>query len=254
MSIVFQKYAEYYDLLYQDKDYERECNFLEQIFQACSVKPIVNILELGCGTGGHAIPLVKRGYKVTGIEPSSTMLQIAKVRGKKENLKLSFHQADIRSFDLKTKFDAALAMFAVVNYLPTNNDLQISFANIRGHLEKDSLFVFDVWNGLAVLRILPEVRVKIAEDKEKRIIRIAQPELDAFNHLCRVHYRLLILQNNALVDEFEETHVIRYLFPQEIVHYLEDAEFEVLKICPFLNLEGNTDENVWNITIIAKAI
>lgn len=254
MSEVFQKYAKYYELLYKDKDYKRECDFLEGIFQSFGAKRITNILEIGCGTGGHAIPLAKRGYKITGIDPSSTMLQIAKRKSKGENVTLSLHQADVRNFNLRTRFDAALAMFAVISYLPTNNDLKLSFANVRRHLGKDSLFVFDVWNGLAVLRILPEVRIKIIEDKERRILRIAQPELDAFNHLCRVHYHLLILQNNTVINEVEETHIIRYLFPQEIIHYLEDAGFEVLKICPFLDLEGKVDENEWNITVIGKAI
>ncbi len=92
------------------------------------------------------------------------------------------------------------------------------------------------------------------EDNELRVIRIAQPELDAFNHLCRVHYRLLVNQGKALVDEITETHVVRYYFPQEITHYLKESGFAVLKICPFLDVDGKVDENAWNIAAIAKAV
>ena len=56
-----------------------------------------------------------------------------------------------------------------------------------------------------------------------------------------------------LIDEVEETHVSRFFFPQEVCHYLADAGFEVLKICPFLDLDGKVDENVWNITVVAQA-
>ena len=30
--MVFEGYAAYYDALYEDKDYETECDFLEQVF------------------------------------------------------------------------------------------------------------------------------------------------------------------------------------------------------------------------------
>jgi len=46
----FKDYAEYYDLIYEDKDYEREVEFLEEIFGENKPK---KILEIGCGTGNY---------------------------------------------------------------------------------------------------------------------------------------------------------------------------------------------------------
>ncbi len=251
---LFEKYAEYYDLLYQDKDYEKECDFLEEIFQKFSSIPIKTILDGGCGAGGHAFPLAKRGYKVIGIDRSDVMVTKAREKEEELNLGIEFQVSDLQHFDLNQKFDAFLCMFAVMNYIIQTEDILIILENIRKHLEKNSLFVFDCWNGLAILRVLPSPRIKIVEDKEKRIIRIAQPELDAFNHLCKVHYRGLVIQSHNIIDEFEEFHIIRYFFPQEIIHYLKDAGFEVLRMSPFLDLNGRVDENVWNIAIIAKAV
>lgn len=247
-----EKHATYYDLLYSDKDYEKECNFVEAIFQKYALSSVNTILEAGCGTGGHAIPFAKRGYEVVGFDLSEAMIR--RTREKAEGIaNLKFHVMDLRNFQLNTKFDACICMFAVMGYVTENKDVERTLINIKKHLKKDSLFVFDFWNGLAVLRILPAVRVKVVEDKGMKIIRTAEPELDAFNHICKVHYRLIITENKKIVDETEETHVVRFYFPQEIKHYLEDAGFEVLKICPFLDLSGKVDENVWNITTIAKA-
>ncbi|MFC1940389.1 class I SAM-dependent DNA methyltransferase [Chloroflexota bacterium] len=251
--MVFDKYAEYYDLIYQDKDYEKECDFIEDIFAQHSAKQIKSVLDVGCGTGGHAIPLSKRGYKVTGIDSSAGMIKRAKEKSKSAS-NPDFKVMDLLKLNLDDKFDVCICMFAVMDYITQTEDILKTLRTIREHLVKDSLFIFDFWNGLAVLRTLPSVRVKSAEDKGKRVIRIAEPELDAFNHLCRVHYHLLILQNNTLLDEFEETHTIRYFFPQERVHYLQDCGFEPLQFCPFLDLEGRVDENVWNVTAIARAI
>ena len=54
-----------YDLIYEDKDYEGECNFVEEILQRFSPHPVETILDGGCGTGNHVIPLAERGYRVT---------------------------------------------------------------------------------------------------------------------------------------------------------------------------------------------
>ena len=32
-DLSFKNYAKYYDFLYQDKDYDRECDFVEEIFE-----------------------------------------------------------------------------------------------------------------------------------------------------------------------------------------------------------------------------
>jgi len=250
---VFGTYGEYYDIFYSDKDYEQECVFVEKVFEAYSPKPVKNILDIGCGTGGHSILLACRGYRVTGIDASSVMIKRARKKAREFGTDLKFHHRDIRNFDLKTKYDASISMFAVIDYLTETDDILTAMKNIRRHLKPDSLFVFDFWNGLAVLRVLPSVRVKVVESDGRRIIRTVHPEMDALNHICKSHYHVLVTQNDTILDEFKETHEVRYFFPQELAHYLDDAGFELLKFCPFLRLDGKVDENEWNITAIARA-
>ncbi len=63
MQKVFDTYGEYYDIFYSDKDYENECDFIQEIFKAYSAKPVKSILDVGCGTGGHSIVLARRATK-----------------------------------------------------------------------------------------------------------------------------------------------------------------------------------------------
>ena len=75
--------AEVYDLIYKDKDYERECDFLEEIFKKYStIFPVKTVLDAGCGSGGHAIPLAKRGYRVVGFDLSEVMISQARKKAK----------------------------------------------------------------------------------------------------------------------------------------------------------------------------
>ena len=50
MNPVFDTYAHYYDLLYQDKDYVAEAEYVAAYIQSHSPQA-ERILELGCGTG-----------------------------------------------------------------------------------------------------------------------------------------------------------------------------------------------------------
>ena len=243
----FRDYASYYDLIYKDKDYKKEVDFIEEIFEDTH-KP-ERILEVGCGTGSYTKILLERGYEVTAVDISEDMLKIAR-----EKCACKFIEGDIRDITINERFDTCIAMFAVMGYMTENSDISKAVNNIHRHLKPNGIFIFDVWNGLAVMRLLPEQRIKEVENDEIKIIRVAVPNLRAFEHICEVNYKLLILNKaESTVNEINEKHVVRFYFPQEITYYLEDAGFEVLKICPFMDLNGKVDENVWNITVIARA-
>lgn len=249
----FCDYARYYDLTYRDKDYDGECAFLEQVFERFSTRPVKSILDVGCGTGEHAMSLAGMGHVVTGIDVSERAIELARSKFRKHHRRARFVAADMRSFHLISTFDACICMFAAIGYLPETRDIQAALARIREHLDEGSLFVFDCWNGLAVLRTLPSVRVRTLRDGTRDVLRIAEPELDAFHHLCRVKYQLIVSEGNTIVDRIEETHVMRFLFPQEIAHYLDEAGFRVLHMCSFPDLKQGVDENAWNIAVVAAA-
>ena len=249
---VFKNYANYYDYLYEDKNYQEECDFIEEAFKKYSKLKPENILELGCGTGGHAIPLAGRKYRMTGIDASEGMLKKAREKAGSLGLDMDLQLCDIRNFQFGRSFDAIICMFAVFNYLTETCDIDKTLRNVKKHLNKGGLFVIDIWNGLAVMRILPSTRVKIIEHNATKIIRTVEPELDAVNHICRNHYTMLVLEKGKLIEEIKETHVIRFLFPQEIKYHLEQAGFEVMKMCEFPRMEGRINENIWNIAVISR--
>ena len=254
MERAFQSYGKYYDIIYADKDYEKECDFLEEIFRRYSKSVPKTILDVGCGTGGHAILLARRGYEVAGIDASEIMIGIAKEKASKSRVNVDFYVMDLRELGLNKKFDACICMFAVMDYLTDNQDIQKALLSVRKHLENGSLFVFDFWYGPAVLTILPSTRMKTIEKNGMRVIRFATPHLDTLHHLCVVNYHLIATRKNQIIDEVKEKHRVRFFFPEEIKHYLEENSFKLLKLCPFLDLNAEPSEGVWNATAISQAI
>lgn len=100
-----KEYANQYDTFYQDKDYEAECNLIEETFYRYAEKQAVkSILDLGCGTGNHAIPFARRGYQVTGVDRSSEMIETAKAKIQSQTLppqlQTQFLEGDVRSLKL----------------------------------------------------------------------------------------------------------------------------------------------------------
>jgi len=251
---VFEDYANFYDILYQDKDYQSECDFLEEVFKKYAKYPIRTILDLGCGTGGHSLILAERGYRVTGVDFSEKMLEIGRDKAKEKEMSVEFLQGDIGNLNLNGKFDAAIAMFAVMSYQTTNKDIENALKSVRKHLNSKGLFVFDVWFGPAVISQQPTDRAKVIEQEKERVIRIAHPALDIINHVVQVNYRVIRICGDKILEETEESHLMRFFFPQELTYFLEKNGFIIHKISPFMSLSREPNITDWNISIIAEAV
>ena len=240
--------AKVYDLLYKEKDYEKEVDFIIKFLEENNIKKESKILELGCGTGNYLSIFSKKGYDIEGMDLSEEMLKIA---GQKCSCKLT--QGDIVNFDLERKFDVCIVMFDVLSYITKNQDLERGLQNIKNHLNERGLLIFQVWNGLGVLNERPEGRVKIEENENLRIIRIADPLLKSFENVVDVNYTYLILDKEKnLLDEIHETHSMRFFFQKEIEYFLIKAGFEVLHISDFLNKEKPADDSTWSMFVVAK--
>ncbi len=82
----------------------QEVDFIER---ALGVKPAARILDLGCGAGRHAIELALRGYRVTGIDISPWLLEVARQRAAEAGVDVAFVQGSLA--DLPKLLDAAVA-------------------------------------------------------------------------------------------------------------------------------------------------
>ena len=75
-------YARAYDALYEGKDYESECDLLLDVLREADGRDVHRILDLGCGTGSHALVLAERGLDVVGVDRSADMTEIARRKGR----------------------------------------------------------------------------------------------------------------------------------------------------------------------------
>lgn len=243
-------YANLYDALYQDKDYVKECNFIEEIFKDKKIN-VKKILDLGCGTGSHDIILAQRGYSVTGIDKSGHMLKIARQKIKENNLKVKFIQGDVTITSFTEKFDAVISMFAVMSYQVTNKELEAFCKTARKHLKEGGIFIADFWNGLAVLEEKPIPKIKEVQLRGRKIIRTTMPILNLVDHRVDIIFHTLEIKDTEIISEVKETHRMRFIFPKEIQYYLKCCSFKEVQFCPFMKLRTKLSSKDWIVTVIA---
>jgi SAM-dependent methyltransferase len=254
-TAAFADYARYYDLLYRDKDYGAEAEYVANLIHKFH-SSARSILELGSGTGTHASLLAEKGFTVHGIERSPQMLAQSLTLTENKNAghdRLTFAAGDIRQIRLNKRFDAVIALFHVISYQTTNEDVTAAFETARQHLNPGGVFIFDAWYGPAVLTDHPELRIKTVADEHMSVTRIAEPVVHLNENLVDVNYHLFVrsFATNA-VHELRETHVMRYFFKPEIERIAAYSGFQYLRAEEWLS--GRTIEcNTWGVCFVLKA-
>lgn len=147
----YQAFFENYGNTYEKEPYTKgtkgECDFIEK---EVGYKKGIKILDIGCGTGRHAIELAIRGYQVTGVDLSDSMLQKARQNAKQQQAHVIFEKHDARALPYTSEFDLAIMLCGGAFPLMETDEMNYRIlANASKALKpKNSKFVFATLNGL----------------------------------------------------------------------------------------------------------
>lgn len=229
---VFGHYADYYDLLYRDKDYAGEAEFVQRLLERYAPR-CGALLELGSGTGRHAIEFARRGYSVSGVDRSARM--VARARATFRRLppklrdRLEVRRGDVTAYSSPRGFDAVISLFHVVNYQLTDRARHGMFRAARAALSPGGMFIFDFWYGPGVLADPPAVRVRRVSAPNVKVTRLAEPAFDSKRNVVDVNFTLFVTRTRTgQVRAFEEKHSMRILYLAEIKRLARLARFRVV--------------------------
>ena len=212
----YGRIASVYDELMTDVDYDSWFRHYMGILEMSS--PVSRVLELGCGTGNMTFRLI-RHFDVHAVDASEEML--AKARQKAVQMtaphELTFECADMAGFEARGPFDAAIAVFDVMNCAETYERLKAVCSHVSSVLAVGGRFLFDVNTELAFrLRLFDEDVVRLE---------------DEYAHIWRGEYdestkrEVVEMKFYKGEEKFCETHVQRAHSREEIVSALEGAGF-----------------------------
>ena len=256
MAKPYDKYSEVYDFLFENEiDYDKDVAFVKKLITPHSYQQEVTVLDLGCGTGTHAIKLAKEGFKVIGIDISEKMIKRAIEKAKKEDVFVEFLVQDMKKVNIPTKVDCAISLFGSFSYLLSNADLKKFFGSLNRYLKKGGFLVLDIVNreGASKGRFL---KWRLKEKGNKIVIRLNESELDEKTGLIKGVYHFLIIENRRLIDRFTEIHTIRTYALDEIKKILQDYGYTILNFYswPLLDEKVSEVKKSFVVRVVAKKI
>lgn len=143
---LFENYAAKYDQEIFTQGTCGECDFIEQ---ELNFSKNLKIIDVGCGTGRHAIELVKRGYQVTGIDLSDSQLKRAGEKAAAAGLTIDFRKHDARDLPFSAEFDAAIMLCEGGFPLMETDEMNFAILQSVSHaLKENALLIFTTLNGL----------------------------------------------------------------------------------------------------------
>lgn len=143
----YQAMAPVYDDFTAHYDYEGWLTDLLRILEPHGLTGR-RLLDVACGTGKSFLPMLPRGWRVTGCDISPAMVALAEAKAG-DSVALSV--ADMRDLPKLGEFDLVWALDDAINYLLSVGELDKAFAGMRDNLTSTGLLLFDV-NELLVYR------------------------------------------------------------------------------------------------------
>ena len=230
-------YAKCYDEIHAQKDYPGEVSFITDLFlEFCNLE-LNSVLDVGCGTGNHAVLLSDR-YDVVGVDLSEDMIAMA--REKESEAK--FYCCDVSEIE-ESGFELAISMFNVVNHIKHIQRLYLFFQGISSKLVSGGIFVFECWNGVAAIRDVPKDVVNSVGTLKKEI----RVENDLMNLEVKFE-NCVSWSGKGFTNNFSH-----FLWPVKVYKdLLELCGVSVCQICPIFDSTRDATESDWKVVMVCR--
>ena len=202
-------YVRAYDVMYADKAYDAETAYVLRALREGNIGS-GRMLSLGAGTLNYELRLAREGFSIIGIDVSEAMVALGKAKLQHEGaLPVSLSVGDMRLLpNYSEPFDVALALFNVISYCRTPEELELVFGGVARNLREGGLFVLDCWNGEAVRRSPPVDREKIFPLGTHRLVRTTKV-ISASDAMFELSITLQELDGEHILAEGTEIHQVR---------------------------------------------
>lgn len=222
----YEELFENYGVKYDNESFTQgtagECDFIEK---EIGYDKSTKILDIGCGTGRHAIELAKRGYSVVGIDLSESQLKRAREKAAQQNLKIDFQRYDARELLFKSEFDLAIMLceggFSLMETDEMNFDI---LKNATKALKDKGKFIFNTLNGLFPLFHSVNEFYESAQKEGQSQCKECSFDLMTF----RDHNTTIFEDDDGNKKKIQSNE--RYYVPSEITWLLKTLKFKSIDI------------------------
>lgn len=172
-----------------------------------------SVLELGCGTGRVTLPIARAGVRITGLDNSPAMLDVARRKAVDEE-NPRWTEADMTSFALGERFGLVLIPFRSFLLLLSEAEQEACLQRVHEHLEAGGRLALNIVNPTKLLPVGATLRQR----------------------------------REGIISRAERGLRVRYVFPEEMERLLLRNGFEVEGLYGWFDREtfsDDSDEQVW---------
>jgi len=263
VDVFGELYASLYDEMRSSKPYDFECVLIESQFKRYGAEPAPRILDIGCGTGNHAVRLARRGYHVHGIDPSEPMLEIGRQKASAWDVDVEFEVASLEGVGetsaacmarVEGLYDGAIIMSTVLGYVSKNDEIIGGLKALRGLLRDGAVVVADLWWGPAVLVQGPSTRFQEFSQGSDRVMRLAEGSYNSRTQIYRTLISVWVQSGDRIKRMAREDHNIRTFFPEELNLLFESGGYRVEALQSFPDGAEPVDTTTWCVVVTARAV
>ncbi|MBN1879209.1 class I SAM-dependent methyltransferase [bacterium] len=209
--------SDWYDL--QHMNYTEDLKFYRRIASETGDP----ILELACGTGRITLDLAARGFKITGLDISKSMLNLARSKSTDQQLNIDWNLADVRSFRLNRKFNLIFFPFNSICHIHDRRGLESLFTSVRQHLTPSGRFVVAMFvPNHRYLHRDPSHRYPVSRFPHPENGEIVITENNIYDPATQINHIRWYYKVPGCPDELEVENNMRMFYPQEfqaLLHY-----------------------------------
>ena len=229
-----QREAEVYDRIYASK--KDDIPYWQNLAREYAGED-GQALELACGTLRITLPVAEAGVRVTGIDESRFMLQLARQKldnaAEEVRARVTLIQDDMRSFNLGRTFNLIYVPFNTFGIVTTIQDQLAILETARKHLAPGGVFALDVFvPDPERLSNANADRWHLETDESfpdgTRLQRDTVRENDLRRQIISLTWRTKEYQNDVLANEWITDLKLSYFFPRELEHLFVRAGYEIV--------------------------
>jgi len=151
----------------------------------------LKVLDIGCGGGFLSEEIAKIGFITTGIDPSDTLLNIADIHSKENNLKISYQKATGEDLPFR---DCSFDIVFCCDVMEHVHDLPVVISEISRVLKNRGIFIYDTFNRTFISKI---IAIKVLQEWKRWAIM--PPDLHVWEMFIKPDELRSLFEENQMV-------------------------------------------------------
>lgn len=238
----YKNLAKYYDLFFQQKDYQKEVDFILELINKYGINKD-SILEVGCGTGNHLQLLKNEFSSLCGVDLNSEILEVAKAKIPEAE----FINAGMADFKIEEKFDVITCLYSVFNYNKDVDSAVKTLQNFYKHLEKKGVVIIALYNERSTEK---NISIHVGKESDIKVAKVDQFKYIPEDKTVKSEHLVLIKDNGKIDFDIEDDDNYRIFDLDEIEEMVKKAGFMMYKVYNRFKFEKATSESKYPVLVL----